>query len=378
VTVDTVAPTAPVITGDAIVNTNEIMLTGTAVDQGIAEAGDLIKIYDGPTLVGTTTTNATGAWTYTTGPLPAGAHAFAVTVTDVAGNVSGGSNVDPVIGPAAPTIASFSPDSHIVGGINLANILTLTGSAEANSKVNVFDGTANIGSATTNGSGAWSFVTAPLANGSHTFTATDTDSTGTSAASAGLHVTVDAPALTVAFTYLQNWNGTVALAGTAEAESTIAIYDGSNSAPLGTVTAGSNGFWSFTSVEPASNTVHNFTATAMDAAGNTGASSGVAVLGTQGIDQLSAPSGNDLFNGNGGADTFVFAANFGHDTIMNFVGQGHDVIQFSTSTFNSFASVLANAAQVGETVVIHDAAGDTLTLNNVKLSSLQSADFHFA
>jgi Ca2+-binding RTX toxin-like protein len=117
-----------------------------------------------------------------------------------------------------------------------------------------------------------------------------------------------------------------------------------------------------------------------DGAGNTGASSGVAVLGTKGIDTLSAPSGNDLFTGNGGADTFAFAANFGHDTITDFQAKGgaHDIIQFSSADFNSFASMLADAAQIGANVLIHDAGTDILTLNNVKLSGLQSSDFHFA
>ena len=40
--------------------------------------------------------------------------------------------------------------------------LTLTGNAVANSTVNVYDGTTLLGTATANGSGAWSFTTATL------------------------------------------------------------------------------------------------------------------------------------------------------------------------------------------------------------------------
>ena len=65
--------------------------------------------------------------------------------------------------PAAPSIASFSPDSGMVGDrITNASTLTLTGTAEANSTVKVYDGATLLGSATANGSGAWSYTTAAL------------------------------------------------------------------------------------------------------------------------------------------------------------------------------------------------------------------------
>ena len=64
----------------------------------------------------------------------------------------------------APTITSFSPDTGVVGdGITDPAILTLTGTAVANSTVNVYDGTTLLGTATANASGAWSFITAALA-----------------------------------------------------------------------------------------------------------------------------------------------------------------------------------------------------------------------
>ena len=95
-----------------------------------------------------------------------------------------------------PSIASFSTDSGTVGDrITNDNTLTLTGTAEANSTVKVFDGATLLGSATANGSGAWSYTTAALANGAHSLTATATDAAGnTSAASAALSVTIDTTA----------------------------------------------------------------------------------------------------------------------------------------------------------------------------------------
>ena len=93
-------------------------------------------------------------------------------------------------------IASFSTDSGVAGdGITNDNTLTLTGTAQANSTVRVYDGATLLGTATANGSGAWSFTTAALADGAHSLTATATDAAGNvSAASAALSVTIDTAA----------------------------------------------------------------------------------------------------------------------------------------------------------------------------------------
>src|SRR5204862_519040 len=73
--------------------------------------------------------------------------------------------------------------------------LILNGTAEANSLVTITrTGTGVIGSATTNGAGAWSFdyTGTTLAEGNYTFTATATDQAGNvSPASAVFSVTVD-------------------------------------------------------------------------------------------------------------------------------------------------------------------------------------------
>ena len=82
--------------------------------------------------------------------------------------------------PAAPVLATDAVNSN--------NTVTLTGTAEANSTVNVFDGSTELGNATVNTSGAFSYTTAALAAGSaHTFTATDTDANGTSGNSNALN-----------------------------------------------------------------------------------------------------------------------------------------------------------------------------------------------
>ena len=100
-----------------------------------------MNVYDGTTLLGTATANASGAWSFVTVPLPDGLHSFTATDT-VSGVTSAASAVMSVtidtVAPAAPTIASFSTDSGTVGDhITNDNTLTLTGTAEANATVKV-------------------------------------------------------------------------------------------------------------------------------------------------------------------------------------------------------------------------------------------------
>ena len=203
VTIDTAAPVAPTIAsfstdsgtvGDGITNDNTLTLTGTA------EANATVKVYDGVTLLGSATADGSGNWSYTTAALTNGAHSLTATATDVAGNTSAASTALSVTidtsAPATPAIASFSTDSGTVGdGITNDNTLTLTGSAEANATVKVYDGATLLGSATADGSGNWTYTTAALANGAHSLTATATDVAGnTSAASTALSVTIDTAA----------------------------------------------------------------------------------------------------------------------------------------------------------------------------------------
>jgi Ca2+-binding RTX toxin-like protein len=110
-----------------------------------------------------------------------------------------------------------------------------------------------------------------------------------------------------------------------------------------------------------------------------GTSSGEAIVGSSRGNTLTSTTGNDVFVGKGGEDTFVFASNLGRDVIKDFAakGPGHDTIELSKSVFDSFANVLSHATQLGHDVVI-TTASDTLTLKNTKLSALDSHDFHFA
>ena len=125
-----------------------------------------------------------------------GAHSLTATATDAAGNTGVASTALSVtvdaVAPVAPTITSFSTDSGTVGD-NITNdsTPTLTGTAEANSTVKVYDGATLLGTALANGTGAWTYTTAALTNGAHSLTATATDAAGnTGAASTALGETI--------------------------------------------------------------------------------------------------------------------------------------------------------------------------------------------
>ena len=55
----------------------------------------------------------------------------------------------------------------------------------------------------------------------------------------------------------------------------------------------------------------------------------------------------------------------------------HDTIEFAASDFTSYAQVQGAMTQVGANVVIRFDASDAITLDNVSVSKLVSADFNF-
>lgn len=95
VTVDTVAP-AVAVTGVVVDGGN----LPTVTVSGTTEAGQLVSIYDGATLVGTATAGSDGTWSLSGVTLSAGANNVSAKATDAAGNTG-------ISAPfAAPTVVS--------------------------------------------------------------------------------------------------------------------------------------------------------------------------------------------------------------------------------------------------------------------------------
>jgi hypothetical protein len=376
--IDTIAPVVTVALANDTGISSTDKITSNAALTGSADANAVVHFtVDGSAIASTATANASGVWSFTPAGLSDGVHTIISSDSDVAGNIGSGSisfTLDKTA-PVAPNIASFTPDTGILGdGITNANVLTLTGTAEANAMVRVYDGVTLLGSVTANGSGGWSFGTGTLANGTHGFTATATDAAGNaSAASSSLDVSVDYTQPQIALlnpSLVLSPKGLGLVAGSSQAGSMISVVDNDTGGSLGQTTVSATGAWSL--LVSLSNSVHSLTESATNQSGNTGTLN--IVFGTIGNDTLTSTAANQTFIGRGGNDTFVFSGNFGKDTILDF--QAGDVLQLDHNTFANYPDVLAHAAQVGADVVI---AADTLhsiTLHNMALSQLSANEFH--
>jgi hypothetical protein len=120
-----------------------------------------------------------------------GTHTFSVRATDAAGNV------DPTPATRSWTVDTLAPDAPIIvnppdNSTTAANF-ALSGSAEAGSTVEVFDGPLSVGTTRADASGAWSKALSNVSGGTHTYTARATDAAGNaSGASNTKSVNVDA------------------------------------------------------------------------------------------------------------------------------------------------------------------------------------------
>ncbi|KOC28262.1 hypothetical protein GL58_00045, partial [Comamonas testosteroni] len=188
--VDTQPPSAPnigTVTDNAGTATGSIVAGGTTDDatptlSGTAEPGSTVSIYDGSTLLGTTTAGPDGIWTFTPfPPLTDGSHQLTATATDAAGNPSGpsasfGLTVD-TTPPAAPVATISDPNGD--------NIPTASGTTEPGSTVTVTwpDGSTSTTTADPV-TGQWT-VDAPTVQPSGTVSAVATDPAGNTSSGTG-------------------------------------------------------------------------------------------------------------------------------------------------------------------------------------------------
>src|SRR5215211_5872560 len=192
-TVDTIAPAAPAITSP-----QENGFVGASFTlSGTAEPNATVEVSEGTTSKGTTKANGSGVWSKALSGLSEGAHTYTARATDAAGNTSSASNARTVNvdtqSPSAPAITSPADNSYDTDGD-----FTVSGTAEANSTVTIFEGTTSKGTTQTDAQGNWSKALSAVAEGSHTYTARATDAAGnTSILSNARTLTVDTTAPTV-------------------------------------------------------------------------------------------------------------------------------------------------------------------------------------
>ena len=294
VTVDTVAPGAPVINTvatDNIINAVEVGATIT----GTAEAGTTVNLTVGGN-VKTLTADGAGNWSYTLLPaditaMGEGLAVLSATATDVAGNTGpSGSRLITVdtAAPGAPTIDLVAGDDTING----AEVGTaITGTAEAGATVDITIGAGNVRTVTAGGGGTWSYslvaadITA-MGQGGETLSATATDTAGNTSTTGTRGITVDTAAPGAPVINAVSIDDIIdtsevgsAITGTAEAGATIDITIGAGN--IRTVTADGGGVWSYSLVAADFTAMgvgpETLSATATDSAGNTG------TTGTRGI-----------------------------------------------------------------------------------------------
>ncbi|AFM58601.1 Ig-like domain-containing protein [Enterobacter cloacae] len=301
-------PDAPAIvnvlddTGTTVINlaNNALTKDDTPTLNGTADgaAGDTITIYNGSQVVGKTTLNSDGTWSFTPSPaLADGSYTFTVTNTNSAGQESDRS------GSFTVTIDSTAPNP--VSGLQVAddqgawkgqltdgmttddNKPTFTGKAEQGSTVTIYDNGQAIGSVVvTNTDGSWQYTpTTPLADGEHQFATQVTDPAGNASAIVD-DITVN---VSTGASYLQllqvvddvqetggsrvlregevTNDSQVQLVGKATAGSTIIITD-VGGVQLGTVKADANGDWEFTPLSSLSDGAHTLRITGTDPSNN--------------------------------------------------------------------------------------------------------------
>gem|GEM_PF-5351353 len=302
VTVDVTAPATPAVTAisedtgtsgtDLITTDQTLVITGTAV------ANAIVEVYKDNDLLGTCTAGGTGAWSYdyTGTTLALGTHAFTAKAKDAAHNASGTStamNVRVVAALAAPSGLSISGDTGALNndGKTSDTTLVIAGAAPANATVTVYKDGVSVGTATADGEGIWSFdhTGTILADGSYSFTAVSTANGQSSAFSTAKNVVVDTTApLAPSALAISSDDGsssadgvttdrTLVISGQAEANAIVSVYK--DNSLLGVCTADGSGAWSYDYTGTALTLgTYSLTATARDAAGNTGSASTAKVV----------------------------------------------------------------------------------------------------
>ncbi|UTV88127.1 BapA prefix-like domain-containing protein [Cobetia amphilecti] len=385
---DVTAPNTPTITSA----TDDVeAVTGTLADgdstndatptlTGSAEIGSTVTVTHNGELIGTTSADSNGTWSFTPGTEFAdGEHVFSVTATDASGNESAPS------GEFTLTVDTTAPDAPILSETDGA---TVAGTGEAGTSVEITNANDDVlGTAVVGAEGNFSVELSPEQEAGAELTATVTDAAGNeSAVSDTLLVPEDAdvtapntPTITSATDNVEAVTGTLAdgdstndatptLTGSAEIGSTVTVTH--NGEMIGTTTADSNGTWSFTPGTEFADGEHVFSVTATDASGNESAPSGEFTLTVDTVAPdapvLSETDGTTVA-GTGEAGTTVEITNANDDVVGTAVvdAEGNFSVELSPkqeadSTLTATATDAAgNESPVSDALVVPEAADVT-------------------
>ena len=218
--------------------------------------------------------------------------------------------------------------------------MTLAGTSEAGSTVNVYDGATLVGSAVATANGTWTLSASQLNSDVHDFSLQATDLAG----------------------------------NTGSLFRRICVDSGKNGSLVGG--SGDDFLWG--------------------GPGNGNLSGGAGddrLDGGSGNDSLNGGTGNDRLVGGTGNDTlhrrkriadmFVFERGFGHDVVTDFT-VGLDHLELSRDLFGAgwtdaqiYSYIVDHASRHGHDLILNIDGSDNITLSNISLTSLHSSDFIF-
>jgi hypothetical protein len=264
---DTIPPEAPLV---------EVNKEGTVVE-GKAEANAKVQIKDADgKVIGTGTANAEGEFQITLSSALKDSQKATITVEDAAGNTS-----KPLeIKSGYDTIAPDKPTAQVN-----AEGTSVTGTAEANAKIQITKDNKVIGSGVADENGKFTINVSPALTNKDTASVSAIDASGNSSVALEIHGTKDTPPDKPVFNRVDNDNGTAVKEITANSETddstpkitvkvepnaTLTIYD--NGVAISIIKVGQvgpNNLWSFTLDKDLAVGKHTITLMQTDAAGLT-------------------------------------------------------------------------------------------------------------
>ncbi|MCP5014893.1 MAG: hypothetical protein GY938_06355, partial [Ketobacter sp.] len=374
VAIDTSVPNTPVVSGitsDTNNSSDGVTSDTTLVIYGTSDASANIAVYLDAGLIGSATADGSGDWTfdYTGTSLSDASYNITAVASDTAANTSAVSSVFSLTidssAPAAPAVTAITSDTgNNSDGVTSDDTLVFSGTAEASATITVFVDAVSVGTATSNGGGAWSYdySSTSLGDGSYSITATATDLAGNASALSSVYtVIIDtstpaAPAITGISTDSGASDGvtndnTLTITGTGEAGLVVDLMlDGST---IVSPTVNGGGVWSadYTGTTLGDGS-YTLTATQSDTAGNVSSvSTGFALevdTANPTLDTVSPTDGNTTVGFNNS-----LVLNF-DDTV--YIQSGNIVIKY-TSDDSTFESVPVGDARVT------GSGSDSITVN---------------
>ena len=378
---------------DAI--TNDPSLAGTG------DAFAVVSFSEGGVNLGTTVADATGAWHFTPTNVSQGSHTVIASETNAAG--TGHASLAFIYNSVAPSVAITTPDALVANPQ-----LSLSGTGEAGTQVQLFDNNSSTGGlVTVDATGHWSEQITLVGTGTHFITASDTDLAGNLGSSAVSTFALDNQI--VAPNNQLNVAGTTGADHITISQGNILVSAGTGNDTI-TLTPDGNFQFHFLNGGPGNDTLDlsqiagNVTAnlaqdtligsqvgfSVLNSIENIIAGSGnERLIGSSGANLLQAGAGTDTITGHGGGDTFVFKPGFGKAVVTDFHvattnANPHDLIELDHSLFPQFATVQALLAstevtQSGSSVVIAADPAHTIELQHTSLRTLiaHANDFVF-